>query len=305
MSELPVVIADVQRSGPSTGMPTKTEQSDLCVAIYGTHGDCPKIVLAPMNVEDCFYQTINAFNFAEQYQVPVIILSDASLGPRRECVDLIDLDNLKIVDRQKPQLKEGSVYNRYQDTPTGISPITSVGDKYGEHVITGLEHTEANAPTPAADVHRKMTEKRFRKLETATGQFSKAKTYGDKDSAIGIISWGSTSGAVFEAIDMAKKQGIKVQALYPRTLYPLPTDWIKNFIKNKDVVIVVEANYNAQFKSTIVERCTHINRGMEVLEFLKYDGTPFNPEEIFEEIQKVAKLQSDKQQLTTNKHTHF
>ena len=150
-----------------------------------------------------------------------------------------------------------------------------------------------------------MTEKRFRKLETATGQFSKAKTYGDKDSAIGIISWGSTSGTVFEAIDMAKKQGIKVQALYPRTLYPLPTDWIKNFIKNKDVVIVVEANYNAQFKSTIVERCTHINRGMEVLEFLKYDGTPFNPEEIFEEIQKVAKLQSDKQQLTTNKHTHF
>ncbi|MBQ8887462.1 MAG: 2-oxoacid:acceptor oxidoreductase subunit alpha [Candidatus Gastranaerophilales bacterium] len=305
MSELPVVIADVQRCGPSTGMPTKTEQSDLCAAIYGTHGDCPKIVLAPMNVEDCFYQTINAFNFAEQYQVPVIILSDASLGPRRECVDLIDLDNLKIVNRHKPQLKEGDIYNRFEDTPSGISPITSVGDKYGEHVITGLEHTEANAPTPAADVHRKMTEKRFRKLETATGQFSKAKTYGSEDASIGIISWGSTSGAVFEAIDMAQKQGIKVQALYPRTLYPLPTDWIKNFIKNKDVVIVVEANYNAQFKSTIVERCTHINRGMEVLEFLKYDGTPFNPEEIYDEIQKVAKLQKDKELLSTNKHTHF
>lgn len=305
MAELPVVIADVQRSGPSTGMPTKTEQSDLFAAIYGTHGDCPKIVLAPMNVEDCFYQTINAFNFAEQYQVPVIILSDASLGPRRECVDLIDVENIKIINRQKPALKEGVEYKRYEDTPSGISPISSIGDKYGEHVITGLEHTEENAPTPAADIHRKMTEKRFRKLETAAGEFSKAKTYGDEDATIGIISWGSTSGAVFEAIDKAKEKDIKVQALYPRTLYPLPTEWIKDFVKSKDIVIVVEANYNAQFKSTIVERCTHINRGTEVLEFLKYDGTPFKPEEILEEIEKVHKLQTEKTELSTNKHTHF
>lgn len=305
MAELPIVIADVQRAGPSTGMPTKTEQSDLFAAMYGTHGDCPKIVLAPMNVADCFYQTINAFNFAEQYQVPVIILSDASLGPRRECVDLIDIENLKIINRTKPELKEGDIYNRYEDTPTGISPITAPGDKYGEHVITGLEHTQANAPTPAADVHKQMTEKRFRKLETAAGQFSKAKTYGSENASIGIISWGSTSGSVFEAIDKAAEKGIKVQALYPRTLYPLPTDWIKDFIKNKEVVIVVEANYNAQFKSTIVERCTHINRGTEVLEFLKYDGTPFMPDEILEEIEKVAKLQKEKNELSTNKHTHF
>ena len=305
MAELPVVIADVQRCGPSTGVPTKTEQSDLFAAMYGTHGDCPKIVLAPMNVADCFYQTINAFNFAEQYQVPVIILSDASLGPRRECVDLIDIENLKIINRQKPELKEGDIYNRYQDTETGISPITCPGDKYGEHVITGLEHTEENAPTPKPEVHKQMTEKRFKKLETAAGQFSKAKTYGDADASIGIISWGSTSGPVFEAIDKALEKGIKVQALYPRTLYPLPTDWIKGFVKNKEVVIVIEANYNAQFKSTIVERCTHINRGTEVLEFLKYDGTPFTPEEILEEIEKVAKLQKEKNELSTNKHTHF
>ena len=305
MAELPVVIADVQRCGPSTGVPTKTEQSDLFAAMYGTHGDCPKIVLAPMNVADCFYQTINAFNFAEQYQVPVIVLSDASLGPRRECVDLIDIENLKIVNRQKPDLQEGKIYNRYEDTKSGISPISAPGDKYGEHVITGLEHTEENAPTPAPEVHRQMTEKRFRKLETAAGEFSKAKTYGDEDASIGIISWGSTSGAVFEAIDKAKENGIKVQALYPRTLYPLPTNWIKDFVKNKEIIIVIEANYNAQFKSTIVERCTHINRGTEVLEFLKYDGTPFTPEEIYEEIEKVSKLKDDRYTLSTNKHTHF
>ncbi len=305
MAEIPIVIADVQRCGPSTGVPTKTEQSDLFAALYGTHGDCPKIVLAPMNVADCFYQTINAFNFAEQYQVPVIILSDASLGPRRECVDLIDLEHLNIVNRQKPELKEGDVYNRYQDTPTGISPISCPGDLYGEHVVTGLEHTQANAPTPDPEVHRKMTEKRFKKLETAAGRFSKAKTFGDEDATIGIISWGSTSGPVFEAIKKAEEKGIKVQALYPRTLYPVPTDWIKNFIKNKEVIIVIEANYNAQFKSTIVERCTHINKSAEVLEFLKYDGTPFTPEEIYDEIVKVAKVQEEMYSISTNKHTHF
>lgn len=305
MAEIPVVIADVQRCGPSTGVPTKTEQSDLFAAMYGTHGDCPKIVLAPMNVADCFYQTINAFNFAEQYQVPVIILSDASLGPRRECVDLIDIDKLNIVERQKPQLKDGEIYNRYEDTPTGISPISCPGDKFGEHVVTGLEHTASNAPTASPEIHQQMTEKRFRKLETAAGQFSKAKTYGDETASIGIISWGSTSGAVFEAIDKAAEKGIKVQALYPRTLYPLPTDWIKNFIKNKDVVIVVEANYNAQFKSTIVERCTNINKGTEVLEFLKYNGTPFVPDEILEEIEKVARIQTERNEISTNKRTHF
>ncbi|MGM9994727.1 MAG: 2-oxoacid:acceptor oxidoreductase subunit alpha [Candidatus Avigastranaerophilus sp.] len=305
MAELPVVVVDVQRCGPSTGVPTKTEQSDLFAAMYGTHGDCPKIVLAPMNVADCFYQTVNAFNFAEQYQVPVIVLSDASLGPRRECVDLIDTNNLKILNRQKPNLEEGDDYQRYADTETGISPISAPGDLYGEHVVTGLEHTQSNAPTPANDVHKQMTEKRFRKLETAAGQFSKAKTYGSEKASIGIISWGSTSGAVFEAIDKAKEKGIEVQALYPRTLYPLPTDWIKSFVSNKEVIIVVEANYNAQFKSTIVERCTHINKGTEVLEFLKYDGTPFTPDEILEEIEKVASVQSAKNDLQTNKHTHF
>ena len=258
-----------------------------------------------MDVADCFYQTINAFNFAEQYQVPVIVLSDASLGPRRECVDLIDIDNLKIVNRTKPSLKEGDVYKRYEDTASGISPITNPGDLYGEHVVTGLEHTEENAPTPSPAVHRQMTEKRFRKLETAAGEFSKAKTYGVEGASIGIISWGSTSGAVFEAIDMVKERGIEVQALYPRTLYPFPTDWIKDFVKDKEVIIVVEANYNAQFKSTIVERCTHINKGTEVLEFLKYDGTPFTPEEIIEEIIKVDKLQRAKKDISTNKHTHF
>lgn len=292
MAELPVVIADVQRCGPSTGVPTKTEQSDLFAAIYGTHGDCPKIVLAPMNVEDCFYQTITAFNLAEQYQVPVIVLSDASLGPRIETVDMIDFDNLQIVNRIKPIIKKGSTYNRYEDTKTGISPITSPGDLYGEHVITGLEHTKSNTPSCQHNIHKQMTEKRFRKIETAN--FPPANIHGDNDSSIGIISWGSTSTAVFEAIDTAKEYKIKAQALSPQVLYPLQTELIKDFIKNKDVLIVVEANYNAQFKAIITEKSINVNKDIEILSFLKYDGTSFTSEEIFNEIKKIAILHKEK-----------
>ncbi|MCK5177261.1 MAG: 2-oxoacid:acceptor oxidoreductase family protein, partial [Candidatus Aenigmarchaeota archaeon] len=118
MAELPLVIADVQRGGPSTGLPTKTEQSDLNLAIYGTHGDSPKIVLAPINVEDSFYQTVKAFNYAEKYQVPVIILSDVSLGERRECIDMFDVNDIKVVNRLKPEdFKDNSnVFSRYTKT---------------------------------------------------------------------------------------------------------------------------------------------------------------------------------------------
>lgn len=305
MAELPLVIIDVQRGGPSTGIPTKTEQSDLYAALFGTHGDCPKIVLAPMNVEDCFYQAINAFNFAEEYQVPVILLSDATLGPKRECVDLIDLEKVKLCQREKFKDNNNEEYIRYKDTQTGISPISAPSDKGGAYVATGLEHKEDCSPTTDPNTHKQMTEKRFRKLETATHKFSKAKKFGNPNSNIGLISWGSTCGAVLEAIEMASENGYEVEALYPRTLYPFPTEWIKDFIQNKEVIIVIEANYNAQFKSTIVERCVNLNKGIDVIEYLKYDGTPFSSDEIFEEISRVVKTQSMKKGLLTNKPIHF
>lgn len=304
MAELPLVIVDVQRGGPSTGIPTKTEQSDLYAALFGTHGDCPKIVLAPMNVADCFYQTINAFNFAEEYQVPVILLSDATLGPRRECVDLIDFEKLTQVNREK-FVATTEEYLRYKNTPSGISPVSAPSDKGGAYVATGLEHKEDCSPTPEPETHKMMTEKRFRKLETATHKFSKAKRFGNPKAKVGVISWGSTCGAVLEAIDLANEKDYEVEALYPRTLYPLPTEWIQEFIQNKEIIIVIEANYTAQFKSTIVERCVNLNKGIDVIEYLKYDGTPFTAVEIYEEIDKAIKAQTMKKSLLTNKPLHF
>lgn len=293
MAELPLVIVDVQRGGPSTGLPTKTEQSDLNMAIYGTHGDAPKIVLAPMNVSDCFYQTINAFNFAEKYQVPVILLSDATIGQRKECVDLIDISQLNIVSRLKhDRSQDKGLYVRYQNTITGISPISSPGDEGGAYVATGLEHSEFSSPSSAPEVHKLMTEKRFKKLETATHEFTSAKVVGPDDAKIGIISWGSTSGAVIESIHIAKEKGLKVQALYPRTLYPMPNEWISDFIKNKEIILIVERNYSAQLANTLIYRCNSINKDLKIFEVLKYNGEPFSSREIFDKVDEVIKSQS-------------
>ncbi len=293
MAEIPLVVVDVQRGGPSTGLPTKSEQSDLNMAIYGTHGEGPKIVLAPMDVQDCFIQTINAFNYAEQYQVPVILLSDAAVGQRRECVDLINFDSLKIVNRLKhDRTKDAGLYVRYKNTKSGISPIATPGDEGGAYVATGLEHTELCNPTSDSEIRKMMVEKRFRKLETATHEFISAKKYGPDDAKIGIISWGSTTGAVLEAVDMAKDSGYKIQALYPRTLYPLPQEWLQDFLADKEIVIVVEHNYTAQLLHTLVYRCNSINKDIKFFEILKYDGSILSAREVYDRIDKIIRQQS-------------
>jgi len=293
MAEVPLVIVDVQRGGPSTGMPTKTEQSDLNMAIYGTHGDTPKIVISPMNVADCFYQTLNAFNFAEKYQVPVILLSDAVLGQKRECVNLIDLDNIEVINRLKYNKQgENTPYSRYTITLDGVSPISSPGDQGGAYIATGLEHNEYAAPSYSPEVHAAMTKKRFKKLETAVKEFRPAKKYGPDEAKIGILSWGSTSGAVLEAIDMAKENGFIIQALYPRTVYPFPDEWINDFIKGKEILLIVECNYSAQFANTLVYRCTCMSKDLKIYNFMKYDGEPFTSNEIFKKIEEIIQGQS-------------
>lgn len=292
MAEIPVVIVDVQRGGPSTGLPTKTEQSDLNQAIYGTHGDTPKIVLAPINVEDSFFQTVKAFNYSEKYQVPVIILSDVSLGERRECIDMFDIDNIEIVNRLHPdKIDETVPFSRYTRTYTGISPVTTPGQKGGAYIATGLEHTENSSPSSKPEVHALMTEKRFKKLKTAQDQFTRARTYGEDDARFGIISWGSTSGPVLEAIDMAEKQGYKIQALYPRIIYPFPTKWINDFLYNKDILLIVERNYTGQLANTLVYRCTCMNKDIQIHNLMKYNGEPFTTKEIFNKIDQIIKGQ--------------
>ena len=284
MAELPVVVADIQRAGPSTGMPTKTEQGDLNLAAFGAHGESPRIVIAPINVEDCFYTTVTAFNLAERYQVPVLLLSDQSLATRNECIPKPDLAKVKVFDRLVHRDGEGnSNYLRYQYTEGGVSPMALPGTPGGAYVATGLEHSEAGRPRYDPVTHTKMTEKRFQKLASAVADFPRVDTYGDAGAELGIVSWGSTLGAVREATERAQAKGIKILSFYPRVLYPLPDGYLIDQLKKVKRLIVPEINSQGQFANLIEQRY----RG-EVIRYNIYGGLPFRAGEILKKIEEVA-----------------
>jgi len=305
MLELPIVIVDVQRGGPSTGLPTKTEQSDLKFAIYGSAGEAPRAVLAPSGVEDCFYQTIRAFNIAERYQMPVVILTDQSIGYRKATVRIPNLTGIATVDSSVPsenvvipnpnrieianriEPEELREYKRFKDTDDGVSPVTRPGTPGGQYIGAGLEHTESGRADYSPLNHAKMTRKRFRKL----AELSKAlennppEIYGPEDAMIGIIGWGSTEGAIREATYLAAEKGIAVRHLHPKLVSPLPVGQIKHFLAELKQVLVVEENYTGQFAHFIKGRF-----GVKPVEIHKYEGVPITPEEILTAIVKVARV---------------
>ena len=286
MAELPAVIVDAQRSGPSTGMPTKMEQSDLNFALNGGHGDAPRIVIAPANVADCYHLMILAFNMAERYQMPVLFLTDQSLTARVESVDrnLFQLQPLQ--ERIQPQQQElvgvGEPYSRYAYSESGISPIPTPGAGAPVYTATGLEHDEHGHPDYEPEDHVAMTQKRYRKLEIAAEELPAPTRYGDDDALIGIIGWGSTEGAIQEAIDHARANGYKVAALHPRVLSPLPEQTIRTFIGSVRKVIVAECNYSGQLANLLGAKF-----GLQAIRVNKFGGIPFTAADIFRAIEEV------------------
>lgn len=285
MAEIPAVIVDAQRSGPSTGMPTKLEQSDLFHALYGGHGDLPRIVLAPGSVADCFDQMVRAFNLAEEYQSPVIFLSDQSLSHRTETLEMGAIAPVEIRNRVMPSpevLSNG--YKRYQITESGISPVTLPGMAGGAFVAPGLEHNEVGQPELEPAVHEAMTQKRFRKLETLRARLNEEPIprYGHDAPEIGIISWGATEGSTREAVERALAKGYKVAALHPRLLNPVQTKELGEFARSVRHVIMPECNYQGQFARHLAAEL-----GIQPLRLNKYGGYPFTPREILEKIEEV------------------
>ncbi len=296
MAEIPVVIADIQRAGPSTGMPTKAEQSDLYHALFAGHGEAPRIVLATANVEDCFYLTIEAFNMAERFQVPVILLSDQALSSRVETIERVDLNRVRLQERMKPQ--PGQKGKRYSVTETGVSPFAVPGESgvEGIYCARGIEHDEEGAPNYEPEVHREMTKKRFRKLDVLATEISAgvssngggpatqwAPRYGARDAEIGIIGWGSTEGAIREALAQAEAKGYKVAALHPRILNPLPDAAIREFLKPLKRVIIPEMNYTGQFAHLLRSRYPIDPVQLDVCE-----GRPIKVCEILEVIEEAV-----------------
>lgn len=241
MAELPLVVINVQRGGPSTGLPTSVEQSDLMQAIYGSHGDCPRIVLAPKNVADCFYIAVEACQLARQYSCPVFILTDMALASRIEAFAQPNLDAL-VHEPSLDQRPRGEDFKPYPlDGETRHAPPGTVmqGGKYP--VVTGLEHDEWGHPSASPVLHAKMTARRREKIKAFGETLPLPDIFGDESGEILIIGWGSTWGPIREAVERMRASGRKCGALHLRHIHPMPNR-LDTIFARYDAVVVVEMN---------------------------------------------------------------
>ena len=282
MAETPCVIVDCQRAGPSTGMPTKTEQSDLKHVLSAGHGDAPRIVVALSSVEDAFYGIIRAFNYAVRCQMPVFVLTDQYLAQRTATVRKPEVNRVPVEEVLKPSAVELEHYKRFKMTESGVSPVTFPGTKGGAFAATGIEHTEDSELSYEPDNHRRMTEKRWRKLNLLLQGPDLFRRYGPLDADIGIIGWGSSEGVIREAIAKANDKGYRVAAFHPKLLNPLPNE-LGDFIRSVKVVIVPELNFTGHFAKELRARYL-----IDVIQLNKVAGLPFTPNEILHKIEEVS-----------------
>jgi len=243
MAEMPLVIVDVQRGGPSTGMPTNIEQSDLNIAINGGHGDSPRVVIAPANVEDCFYMAIEAVNIARKYSVPVIILTDQGIATRIEAFTEPNLE--KVCQDISPDFKPVADHKPYDlSAANGITTHLPPGTKInsGKYpIVTGLEHDELGHPTGSPKLHMQMTAKRRKKVQALGAALPVPKIYGPPEGNVLLVGWGSTEGPIKEAVDRARAAGDSVSSLHIRHVNPLPNG-LENIFSGFNHVLVVEMN---------------------------------------------------------------
>ena len=286
--EIPVVVIECARAGPSTGMPTKTEQSNLNHLIFSGHGEIPRIVLAPGTVEDSFYLTVAAFNLAEKYQCPVFVLSEQALCQSKATLPKLDLSRVEI-DRGKLVLEPVvfGEYKRFAFSDDGVSPRVIPGVEGGMHLAAGSEHNDAGVITESAQNRTRMMDKRFRKLDTAKPDLPTPLLHGDPQAEIGIIGYGSNRGPIVESQDRMARNGIATRFLELRTLWPFPEDEVRDFIADAKHVFVVENNYTGQLERLIRYVVGPLERMHRVL---KYNGRPFHPIEIIDAIEEAAEL---------------
>ncbi|HSL24596.1 MAG TPA: 2-oxoacid:acceptor oxidoreductase subunit alpha [Vicinamibacterales bacterium] len=285
IAELPLVAVNVQRGGPSTGIPTKSEQSDLFQAVFSAHGDAVRPVLAPVDVSDIFGITIEAFNIAEKYQTPVIILSDGDIGQRKETVDPFNVDAFPIVERQRPTPDQLSPYVRFRLTDSGVSPISEPGMPGGNYLASGIEHTQTGAPTATGSVHAEMTAKRARKLEPLKRRRDLFIEYGQPGAPLALVSWGSVAGIAREALELARREGLRVKLLVPKLIYPVPEEVYAAFFASVQGGLVVEQSYQGQLWR-LLKMFVDVPKGIEP--FARPSAVPISPEELVARLKQLA-----------------
>ncbi|APX96197.1 2-oxoacid:acceptor oxidoreductase subunit alpha [Natronorubrum daqingense] len=286
-SETPLVIVDVMRSGPSTGMPTKQEQGDLNMTLYGGHGEIPRFVVAPTTIAECFWKTVEAFNYAEKYQTPVYVVSDLALAVTEQTfepdvfdMDDVEIDRGKLVDDDEVDewLDAQGRFRAHAVTDDGISPRAKPGTVDGAHMSTGLEHDELGRRTEEEDERVQQVDKRYRKVETAQNEEDwDYREFGDEDADNLVISWGSNEGALIEALDYLEDDGVDVRVISVPYIFPRPD--LSDEIEAAEETIVVECNATGQFADVIEhDALTRVKR------INKYTGVRFKADELAEQI---------------------
>ena len=285
--EIPVVVVECARAGPSTGMPTKTEQSNLNHLIYSGHGEIPRVILAPGTVAESFELTVTAFNLAEKYQLPVFLLTEQALCQSKATLPPFDVGAVQI-DRGK-LIDDGEVtfgeYKRFAFTDDGVSPRVIPGIPGGMHLAPGSEHNDGGVITENAANRARMMEKRMGKLVTMRDDLPRAVLHGVADADIGIVGYGANTGPIAEAVDRLARAGILTRFLQLRTLWPFPEDDIRMFFGGAQHVFVVENNYTGQLERLIRAVIGPVDALQSVR---KYNGQPFRPIEIIEPIRRIA-----------------
>jgi 2-oxoglutarate/2-oxoacid ferredoxin oxidoreductase subunit alpha len=284
MSETPAVIVNAQRGGPATGMPSKTEQSDLQAAVFGGPGDSARIVIAPTNVRECYEFTLRSFQLAERYQTPVIVLTDFFLNNRVEKVKIPGASEDQRADwNVYPDPSSRGRYERYRVTESGISPRAIPGTEGFLFDATGLEHTEKGRPDYSPENHSKMTEKRHRKIQGALKDLPEPVEASSGEAMdVGVIAWGSTFGSALEAVLTCQREGVKVGALKVMSLFPYHAGPIRAFMHKCKEILIPELNYEGQLANLI----GHLHR-KDVVRLNRTTGMPMPASVIYERIKRL------------------
>ncbi|WP_191561671.1 2-oxoacid:acceptor oxidoreductase subunit alpha [Metabacillus idriensis] len=283
ITEQPLVIIDTQRGGPSTGLPTKQEQSDLMAMIYGTHGEIPKIVMAPSTVQEAFYDTIEAFNLAEEYQCPVILLTDLQLSLGKQTVEPLEYGKIKIrrgklvQGEELPEIDNKGYFKRFEVTEDGVSPRVVPGMKNGIHHVTGVEHDETGKPSEVAVNRKAQMDKRLRKLSDIRFDTPVYQNLTHAEPDVLFVGFNSTRGTIEEAMIRLENDGVKVNHAHVRLLHPFPAKEMLPLVKAAKKVVVVENNATGQLASLIKMNVGHAEK---ISSILKYDGNPLLPHEV-------------------------
>jgi 2-oxoglutarate ferredoxin oxidoreductase subunit alpha len=287
ITETPIVIIEGQRPGPAVGLPTRTEQGDLQFVLHAHHGDFPRAVLAPTTIEDAFWLTVKAFNLAEKYQLPVIVLTDQHLASSYTTIDRFDLSQVTIDRGVLFSEKEDNPleYMRHRVTKSGISPRALPGLGRALTVTDCDEHDEKGHLTEDAGERTAQVQKRLRKLLPLKKEIGIPRKYGSREAETTLIGWGSTYGAIHEAVDILRKESASVNMLHLSELWPFPAKAVADAVSKARNSYVIENNATGQLARLIKAETGYDVSGR----ILKFDGRPFTPAYIAAAVRKEAR----------------